>query len=392
MLMYIAWSNIMSKKLRSTLTITGVVIGIGAIFFLLSFGIGLQELVSKQVIGDKSIKSIEVSTPSSRILKLDEESVNKIKRFPHAEKVGTQFSSASVLNYKGGQGNSIVYGVDSSYVDMSSIKIAKGRQLKEEDNTHAVISKGALKGLGITNYDEMIGKQINVSIPLNEIPEAKDKPIKGDYEIVGITDSETGTEIYIPGHVFSRAGVTTYKQVKIIADNKDNIPQLRKQIESIGFQTASPVDTLDEINKIFKFFNLMLVGFGAIGMIVAVLGMFNTLTISLLERTQEIGLMMALGGRNSDMRKLFIFEATLLSYMGASIGVLLAIVSGFIVDVFMNRMARGRGVAGGFSLFSTPAWLILGLILFMLLVGLAVVYFPARRAQKINPIDALRRE
>ena len=136
----------------------------------------------------------------------------------------------------------------------------------------------------------------------------------------------------------------------------------------------------------------MLVGFGAIGMIVAVLGMFNTLTISLLERTQEIGLMMALGGRNSDMRKLFIFEALLLSVIGAATGIILAIISGLGVDAYMNHFAQNRGVSDGFSLFATPPLLVVGLMGFLVLVGLIVVYIPARRAQKISPIDALRRE
>src|SRR5206468_3453072 len=110
----------------------------------------------------------------------------------------------------------------------------------------------------------------------------------------------------------------------------------RKQIESMGFLTTSPIDTIEQINQMFKFFNVLLAGFGAIGMIVAVLGMFNTLTISLLERTKEVGLMITLGGRNRDMRKLFIFEAVLLSVAGAVIGIVSAIILGQIINLVMN--------------------------------------------------------
>ena len=127
-------------------------------------------------------------------------------------------------------------------------------------------------------------------------------------------------------------------------------------------------------------------------MIVAVLGMFNTLTISLLERTKEIGLMLALGARRKDMRRLFICEATLLSLIGSVVGIIGAIIFGKIVNIAMNQLAQSRGVTQGFTLFATPVWLIFGLIGFMVLVGLGVVFFPARRAEHINPIDALRRE
>jgi putative ABC transport system permease protein len=143
---------------------------------------------------------------------------------------------------------------------------------------------------------------------------------------------------------------------------------------------------------VFKFFNVVLAGFGAVGMVVAVLGMFNTLTISLLERTKEIGLMVALGGRNRDMRKLFIFEAVLLSLVGAVVGIILAVMLGQVINLAMNALAHRRGVTEHFQLFAVPWWLVLGTILFMLVVGLVVVYLPARRAARINPIDALRRE
>ena len=386
----IAWLNIYNKKLRSILTVLGVVIGIGAIFFLLSFGLGLQELVSKQIIGDESIKSIEVTTPNSRIIKLNEEAFNKIKSYPHIQRVGQLYSFPSNISFKGGEVGSISYGVDSEYMEITKYNLVDGRLLKKDDSG-VVISKGALKAIGIEDTKEAINQKISIEIPLNNV-EAKEKPIKGEFTIIGVVDSGGGTEMYLPSYIFTQAGVEAFTQVKIIADDTKNINSIRQQIQGNGFLTTSPVDTLEQINQIFKFFNIMLVGFGAIGMIVAVLGMFNTLTISLLERTQEIGLMKALGARNTDMRKLFIFEAVLLSFIGAVIGIVTAIFNGLIVDEIMNKFASRRGVGLEFSLFATPAWLILGLVGFMILVGLLVVLMPARRAEKINPIDALRRE
>ena len=233
-----------------------------------------------------------------------------------------------------------------------------------------------------------------VRIPLLDTDEGSDGPaeIVQEFTIVGVLASGSGTEVFVPNHIFQMAGRKVYNNVKLEADDSKSVPGLRTQIESLGFQTVSPGDTIDQINEIFKFFNFVLVGFGAIGMIVAVLGMFNTLTISLLERTKEIGLMIALGGRNRDMRKLFIFEAVLLSVIGAAIGIILAVLSGLVINFVMNSFAHRRGVTDSFTLFANPPLLILGTLGFMLLVGLAVVYFPARRAEHIDPIDALRRE
>ena len=102
--------------------------------------------------------------------------------------------------------------------------------------------------------------------------------------------------------------------------------------------------------------------------------------------------MVALGGRRKDMRKLFIFEAALISFVGAVIGITIAFIAGKFVNVIINLNAQSRGVNEWFELFATPIWSVFAIIAATILVGLVVVYLPARRAEKINPIDALRRE
>ena len=102
--------------------------------------------------------------------------------------------------------------------------------------------------------------------------------------------------------------------------------------------------------------------------------------------------MVALGGRDTDMRMLIIFEAMLLSFIGSILGVLSATIFGQLINLGLNLFARSRGVTEGFQLFATTWWLVLGAIGFMMLVGLVVVFIPARQAARLNPIDALRRE
>jgi ABC-type antimicrobial peptide transport system permease subunit len=384
-----AWRNVVSKKLRSFLTVFGIIIGIGSIAFLVSFGLGLQRLVTKNVIGDKSIKSIEVTTPNSRIIKLNNASVNKIKRFPHIEKAGLSYSFPASIGLKGGGIDSVLYGVDQTYQELTTLTLTKGRLLKAEDNRAALVSTAALKAIGL-DPEKALNQQMEIAVPLQYV-DVKNKELRDNFKIVGIIDSGQNNEIFVNAGLFTVAGVPTYKEVKIIADDTKNIPSLRRQIESNGFQTSSPIDTLDQINQLFKFFNIILAGFGAIGIIVAILGMFNTLTISLLERTKEIGLMITLGGRRRDMRRLFMIEAVVLSIIGAITGVIMAYLGGRIVNFLINQNAASR-VNEHFDVFYIPWWLVVTLIGFMIAVGLVVAYFPARRAQKINPIDALRRE
>lgn len=390
-LLYMAWKNLMHKKLRAFLTVFGVVIGIGAIFFLLSFGLGLQKLVTEEVIGNQSIKSIDVSTPNSRILKLDQPNFDKMKDLPHVTRIGALYSFAGSLKAQGSEIDSIVYGEDDNYQKMNDIAIEEGRRLTASDTSVVVINQSTQRTLGFKDAKTSMNKKVSLRVPIVDA-DGSQRELNKELSIVGVVAGQSGNEVYIPAGIFSAAEVAVFSQIKVEADSAGSVAQLRNQIESLGFLTASPVDTIDQINQVFRFFNVMLAGFGAVGMIVAVLGMFNTLTISLLERTKEVGLMITLGGRNRDMRKLFIFEAVLLSFSGAVLGILTAIILGQVINLAMNAFARGRGVTEYFQLFSLPAWLILSTIVFMLCVGLAVVYLPARRASRINPIDALRRE
>lgn len=390
-IVHIALRNLSSKKLRTFLTLFGVVIGIGAIFFLLSFGLGLQNLVTKQIVGGTSVKSIDVTTPNSKILKLDSSTTDRIKHLAHVDKAGLEFSFPGSMKKSGSELDTVVYGVNTDYQELSDFEKIAGRLIKNEDAEVAVINDSARTALGFSSASDAVDKSLSMYILLNDSSE-KQKNIEKEFKIVGVINSGAGSEVIVPSHVFETAGVKVYSQMKLTADNEASVSSLRQQIDGLGFQTASPSDTIDQINQIFKLFNFALVGFGAIGMIVAVLGMFNTLTISLLERTKEIGLMIALGGRNRDMSKLFIFEAALLSVIGAATGILLAILTSLAVNSFMNNFAHKRGVSETFAIFSYPLWLVASLLSFMVLVGLTVAFFPAKRAQRIDPIDALRRE
>lgn len=391
-LLFMSWRNLLARKLRSSLTILGVVIGIGAIFFLLSLGLGLQNLVTKEVIGNASVRSIDIFSPNSRIVKLNNEQLQTIKNLPQITTLGASYSFASSIMFNRSEIDSIAYGIDIPYQQLSNLQVIKGHLLKKNELDNVFVNTALLAAIGIEDPGKALGKKIDLNIPLRETRNGEESTFERSFTIAGVINSGSGSEVFLPSTLLEQAGADQYSQAKLLVQETADVATIRKQIESLGFETTSPVDTIDEINQIFKYFNIILAGFGAIGMIVAVLGMFNTLTISLLERTKETGLMIALGGRRKDMRILFILEAMLLSLIGSIIGVFLAILGGWGVNFLMNSIASRRGVAQHFELFATPLWLIVSLILFMTLVGVLVVLLPARRAERINPINALRRE
>ncbi|MBI4034541.1 ABC transporter permease [Candidatus Saccharibacteria bacterium] len=389
-LAYIAWRNLVTKKLRSCLTAVGVIIGVGSIFFLLSFGLGLRNFVTDEVVGNKSIKVIDVSTANSKLVKLDRDSIDRFAKLPHANETGVSYSFAAVLNRQGSEFDTVVYGIDQNYQRMAGLNLVAGRLLNNYDNRSVVVNQPVMESIG-SDSKSVLGEKISLTVPLAKTG-AKVNKINEEFTVVGVINSGSGRETFVPSFIFDVAGVKSYSQARVAVDSINNVKELRRQIESQGFETSSPSDTIEQINQVFKFLNFILIGFGMIGMIIAVLGMFNTLVISLLERTKEIGLMVALGARHRDMSRLFIFEAMFLSLLGAVAGIALALVLGWLTNLIMNGFAHRRGVLDSFSLFATPAWLFIILILLMVVVGLLVAYLPARRAKRIDPIDALRRE
>ena len=391
-ILHIAFSNLKFKKLRTLLTVTGVVIGVGAIFFLVSLGFGLRNLVTNDVTGSESVKSINVTPINSKIVKLDEESANRFNEFGDVEEVGKAFSMAAVSTFENAESDVVVYGVDQTYHNLSNLTTVQGETLDTSTENVTVVNKALLDVYGIENAEEAVGKELNLvlSAAASNGVLSQDEEVR--VSISGVYDSGAGAEIFVPISIFTNVGVQQYTEAKVVANSTEAVPIIRQQIESAGFRTQSPIDTLNEIDRVFTIFNFVLAAFGSIGMVVAVLGMFNTLTISLLERTQEVGLMMALGSRRRDVKYLFTVEAWLLAFLGGLLGIIGAAILAFVLNIAINQSAGARGVQENFTIFSFPLILIGGTLVFTTVVGLLVSLVPSRRAARINPIDALRNE
>lgn len=382
--------NLSFKKLRTSLTIAGVVIGIGAMVFLLSFGLGMRNLVSKQVIGNSSVNTIDVTSPKSSVLAIDRQALNQIKSIRNVDKVGETYSYVGDMSYQKSNTTLAVFAASQNYLELSSLRRQSGEVSNLKGN-EAFLNTTAAKAIGFNNFDKAIGQTVHIKSEI-ESGSGQKNTINQDLKVKGIIQTSSGSEVMISDEMVKSYDPRSYNQIKVVANSQDKVPEIRKEIEALGFSTTSPLDTLSQINDVFRFFNIILIGFGGIGMVIAILGMFNTLTISLLERVGEISLLLSIGARSKDITTLFIFEALTLSLAGGVIGIAGAGLLGTIIDVVFNRLAASRGVSGHFSFFSMPFTLMIGALVFICLVGLSVVIYPAYRAARIDPIDVLHHD
>jgi len=192
---YLAWRNLISKKLRTFLTIFGVIIGIGAIFFLLSFGMGIQNLVTKEIVGNSSVKSIDISSANTKIVALNRDAVEKIKNLPHVDKTGVQFLFSGSLKQKGSSVDTIVYGVDQGFMSLNDLTMASGQLDKRDDNRSIMLNETAVKAAGYRSDKDVLGKTISLAIPIKDAKATK-KSINGQYTVVGVVKSSSGSEVY----------------------------------------------------------------------------------------------------------------------------------------------------------------------------------------------------
>ena len=164
---------------------------------------------------------------------------------------------------------------------------------------------------------------------------------------------------------------------------------MRDTVIGQGFSVSSLSDTVAQANKVFSAVQLTLMFFGFVALSVSAIGMFNTMTIALLERTEEIGIMKSTGASRNSISLMFIMESTIMGLLGALGGVVISYLGGFIVNSLLNVVAARFG-GQAINLFYSPLWFVFTIIGFGAFVGLLTGVFPARSASRIDPLEALR--
>jgi ABC-type antimicrobial peptide transport system permease subunit len=186
-------------------------------------------------------------------------------------------------------------------------------------------------------------------------------------------------------------GIDNYSQVKVVAKDDKDLPTIRQEIEAQGYGTTSVVDTVAEIEGLFSTMRTVLALLGTIALLVAGLGMFNTLTVSLLERTREIGLLKAMGMKSDEVRELFLAESMIMGSLGGFLGIIVGLIVGKILELGLSIYASANG-AGAVKIIDMPILFVISIISISFIVGIITGIYPAMRATKISALNALRYE
>ncbi|OQX51290.1 hypothetical protein B5M47_01085 [candidate division CPR3 bacterium 4484_211] len=398
-LFIIAFKTLFGKKLRSLLTIGGVTVGIGAIVFLVSLGYGVENLIVERITGLDALRIIDVSTIKSKIVRLDRETLERLSSLQNVEAVEPLISSPGQISFGGSSTDVVVFASSQEYIEMSGIKASFG-SVFDPGTDKLIVNAAVLRLVGVdeANYGQTVGQQAKLNVIINaeqqrseSVPNPEAKSIEKDLSIAGVISDNETPYVFVPRELLEKEGVLNYSQAKVKVKNKSDLELVRQKIESLGLSTTSASDTVQQIDQIFSLFRIILAALGSIALVVAALGMFNTLTVSLLERTREVGLMKALGAKKRDVFSLFLSEAMIISCIGGGLGVVFGFFLGEGANYILNYLAQSTGNEP-VDIFHTPFFFVLIIILFSFVVGFITGMYPSRRASRLNPLDALRYE
>lgn len=393
-----------ARTSRTLLTILGMSIGIAAILFLVSLGYGLQKTLLERITTSDSLLTLDVSEAKSGSVALNSAMIESIEQMSGVQEVSPAFQLTSQGHLNDLSADLSVLGSEPLFLKLGGVKPLKGSLINDNDPTGIVISSSVAQVFG-QDPDQLIGQEMTFAFFIPSAAteqvaapaEAEDtqtqapaKRVESDtrYRIIGVVEGEDNT-IYINSASLAGLGISRFGQLKVKADSNAHLNPLRDGIIQAGLLVSSLSDTVDQANKIFNVVKIILMLFGVIALVVSAIGMFNTMTIALLERTEEIGIMKAIGASDFAVSVMFFMEAAIMGFLGGLSGVLIGWLGGLGFNALVNFVATHFG-GEKVNLFYSPLWLVMVIITSSAVVGFFTGLVPARRASKTDPLDALR--
>lgn len=429
-LAFLVVSNLRRMKLRLVLTSLGVVIGTSAIVLMLSLGIGLQDNLTAQL-GDLgaathiNVMGGGMGMGMDDAAQLNERAVEAFEQMEHVEAVmpGVYVQTMQWVEYKRYQAYLNVQGVDMDAFEQFGYELEEGRLPRNDKeillgatiptsfSSGGEVSMGPRGGGATAPRLNLLGKRLVatfVEFPTEEAiaggaaPEAKETARR--LTVVGIlapSDMQTDYTSFVTLDAaleFNKQDRrrVTYESVIVKADSASVVPDLEKAIMDQGYYTFSARSIQQSLNATFLIIQGVLGALGAIAMLVAALGITNTMTMSIYERTREIGIMKAVGASNRQIKRVFLGEAAIIGVLGGLGGLIFSATGAALANLFVQSLIAAQTSSGGVgtetSFFRIPVWLAVFSIAFAAGVGLLAGVLPAIRAANLDPLTALRHE
>ena len=440
-------NNLRRRKVRTALTVLGVVIGTASVVVMVSLGIGLNALMMEMYSSYGSMTAIEIynygnngnNGTSDNPLYLTDDTVKEFLRIPHVTSASPVLETNVILKQGVYETNTSINGVTREF--MEQIPLGQGK-LPDPKNTemefiygNAIVQwfQNSKTGKGYWDTQELpdidyMNKPMFVIFDTDAYYQSRSggsgdgTPVKAPKKYLiktagvvegGIDDYNSYAygvytdidqlkaqlkKIYkknpIPGQPTNKKGKPysyfIYNQAYVYVDDMENVTTVQKAITDMGFQANSQMEWIEQSQQTYNMIQLVLGGIGAISLFVAAIGIANTMMMSIYERTKEIGVIKVLGCDLRTIRNMFLLESGFIGFMGGVIGVAISYGIGFIMNHFLGIGQIMTGQAGNIS--RIPLWLAAAAVVFAIFVGMAAGFFPSLRAMHLSPLAAIRNE
>jgi len=428
----LAVRNLREAIFRNTLTTLGVAVGVASLVAMLSLGVGLQQLASSRLTKSGLFDTVFVSPklnlrggppaaatqqPATRLL--DEAARLEISKLPNVIEVFPQIRFPTEVRFSDKPFPTVVAGMPLSSKLTGAFDGMKGEFFSSESADEAILQIEFAKELS-PDTAGLVGKTL--AIRYAERQQLGDGsggfsivPKEKQLRIIGVVETEpaSGFGGYGNGRLLIPIGVAqslraaqindlrdvvrggaskpTYASLTVRAKSTANVDDIEAAVKKMGFGAFSLLDASKSLKIFFRVLDLLLGLFASLALAVATLGIVNTLVMAILERRREIGVLKALGAADSDVKRLFFVEAGVMGFIGGIAGVILGWLIGRGLTLATNIYLKRQDLPG-VEISSVPWWLVLGAISFAVIVSLVAGLYPASRAAKLDPVQALRYE
>lgn len=439
----LALRNLGQAKLRTSLTMLGVSIGIASLAGMVSLGVGLEDQLVGRFTKSGMFDAINVlpgsvgqitfgpgargrggrrgfgRTSAAQVpenaRELTDEALKELAALDQVKDVYPSLRVPVEVKYGGESEFSVAASVPMSVQGEGAFQsIPYGRFFESESESACMLSLEFAKRINEQDPKSLIGKSLTLSYAsaVNGAMQRAEMPCP----IVGIVERETGpfaaaggvSPLMIPmgkaKEIFASSMATAqvlirdplktarpYPSAVVKVKSPQATQDVEDRIKKMGFSAFSLNDALQGAKRGFIVLDIVLSLIGSIALAVSALGIMNTMVMSILERTREIGIMKAIGGSDGDIRRIFLIEASAIGFFGGIAGVALGWLVGRIINIGANIYIQNQGGAPG-NLFSLPFWLIGGAVGFSIAISLLAGSYPAARAARLDPIQALRHD
>ena len=399
-----ALESLSANKLRSALTVLGIVIGVAAVIAMLAIGRGAQNTITGSIegIGTNLLfvsqnRSNDVSNPKPLTIK-DAETIADPLQAPSVALAAPVVEGRQELSFGGETTSTSVSGVTPEYASVRNLTIAEGEFINQDQNQ----GRSSVVVLGPETAETLFGRSQGV---VGESVRIEGQP----FRVIGVLEAQGGSAfgsqddlalvplVTAQARLLRRSPGDSVDSIQVQAASADTVSQASEEIAQIlrtrhrtvvgvdDFTITSQQAFLDTAQTITSVFTIFLGGIAAISLLVGGIGIMNIMLVSVTERTREIGLRKALGARKMDILTQFLAESLVLSLLGGVIGILL----GWGLSGLVGRIAAASNTAINPAIGLDTVLLA---TLFAMAIGLFFGIYPANRASNLEPVEALRYE